>query len=70
MPTSENPLLRFYPQSKEETEDSGTADEAGQGEAEGNYFDDSSSKRVGKHNTRSSPMSDRWMKEGMSSASR
>jgi len=66
MPTSANPLLRFYPQS-------GSKEDPDTEEVEDSKFDDyeeSRNKKVGKHNTRSSPMSDRWMKDGMSGASR
>ena len=66
MPTSINPLLRFYPQEgaskEEETEDENDKLE------DGYYWDETRTKKVGKHNTRSSPMSDRWMKDGMSTA--
>ena len=66
MPTSANPLLRFYPQSGSK-EDPDTEEEE---ESKLEDWDESRNKKVGKHNTRSSPMSDRWMKDGMSRASR
>ena len=68
MPTTENPLLRFYPQASKEDPEVQDEDEGDRLEEEESYFD--GNKRVGKHNTRSSPMSDRWMKDGMNASSR
>ena len=66
MPTSINPLLRFYPQDGASKEDE--IEEENDKLEDGYYFDEARNKKVGKHNTRSSPMSDRWMKDGMSTA--
>ena len=66
MPTSINPLLRFYPQEGASKEDE--ADDENDKLEDGYYWDETRTKKVGKHNTRSSPMSDRWMKDGMSTA--
>ena len=66
MPTSINPLLRFYPQEGASKEDE--AEDENDKLEDGYYWDETRTKKVGKHNTRSSPMSDRWMKDGMSTA--